>query len=49
MIGDLLLLAPLPFTVVLIIVYWPFHSRMARDLKLKPEERDVLKDKSLGV
>ena len=46
---DILPLAPFPIIVILILLYWPFHSRMARDLKLKPQERDILKSKSMGV
>jgi hypothetical protein len=49
LIGDLILLAPLPFIAVLTFIYWPFNTRLARDLKLKPEEWDILKNKSLGV
>lgn len=47
--NDLNLLFPLPIPIVLFLTHWPTHKRMTFDLKLKPEEQEVLKNKSLGV
>jgi hypothetical protein len=47
--GDLTFLYLLPVPILLILLYWPFLYRMSKDLKLRLEERDILKNKSLGV
>jgi hypothetical protein len=47
--GKLIFLYPLPYVGILFLIYWPSHSRMSTDLKLKTEERDIIKNKKLGV
>jgi len=47
--GELMHLVILPVPVILILACWPLRCRMAKDLRLKPEEHDVLKNKNLGV
>ncbi len=47
--GELAFLFFLPFPVIFILAYWPFRIRMAKDLRLKHEESEILKNKKLGV
>jgi hypothetical protein len=47
--GKLIFLYPLPYVGLLFLIYWPSPGRMAADLRLKSEERDIIKNKKLGV
>jgi hypothetical protein len=47
--GDKLFVYLMPIPTILVFTYWPLRSRMVRDLKLKPQEREVLKKSLLGV
>lgn len=47
--ANLNFLFPAPIPVVLFIYFWPVHKRLSIDLSLKPEEQEVLKNKTLGV
>lgn len=47
--GNLMFLYPLAYVGFLLLIYWPAPTRMASDLKLKPEERDIMRNKKLGV
>jgi hypothetical protein len=47
--GNLIFLYPLPCVGLLFLIFWPSPTRMAADLKLKSEERDIIKNKKLGV
>ena len=46
---ELIFLYLLPVPVISFVFYWPGRWRMARDLKLKPEEKEILKNSALGV
>jgi hypothetical protein len=47
--GKLIFLYPLLYVGILFLIYWPSPSRMSADLRLKSEERDIIKNKKLGV
>ena len=47
--ANLAFLYLLPIPVISFLFYWPSQPRMSKDLKLKPEESEVLKNKNLGV
>ena len=49
MTSDLIFLYPLPGVALLFLIYWPSPARMSTDLRLKPEERDIIRNKRLGV
>jgi hypothetical protein len=39
----------LPIPLLSFIIYWPSRWRIAKDLKLKAEEKEILGNKTLGV
>ena len=47
--GSLMFFFLMSIPVFQLLIYWPVASRMAKDLRLKFEEREILKNKSLGV
>lgn len=47
--GNLIFLYPLPYAGLLFLIYWPSPTRMSADLRLKSEERDIIRNKKLGV
>jgi len=47
--GNLNLLYPLPAISLLFYYYWPSPARMTKDLKLKPEEAKIMRNKKLGT
>jgi hypothetical protein len=47
--AELLFLYLLLVPLLLFMTYWPVRWRVSKDLRLKHEEKEILKNKALGV
>ena len=47
--SELHFLYLLPVPLLSFIMYWPIRWRVSKDLKLKPGEKEILKNNTLGV